>query len=44
MTDVDTNHITKVVNVMKKKYKILMNEYARVGTITLENTGSKFFK
>ena len=44
MTNVDTNHITKVVNVMRKKYKILLNEYASSGLIVTEGTGSKFFK
>ena len=44
MTNVDTNHITKVVNVMRRKYKVLLNEYAKTGLIISEPTGSKFFK
>ena len=32
MTDVDTSHITKVVNVFKKKYKKVLNQYATKGT------------
>ncbi len=45
MTNVDTNHITKVVNVMRTKYKILLNEYSKKGIIDYYPTGSnKFFK
>tara|TARA_Y100001970_G_C14133271_1_gene802892 strand:- start:183 stop:878 length:696 start_codon:yes stop_codon:yes gene_type:complete len=44
MTNVDTNHITKVVNVMRKKYRVLLNEYAKTGLIVTEPQGSKFFK
>ena len=44
MTNVDTNHITKVVNVMKKRYKSLLNEYSKVGDINYYPTGSKFFR
>ena len=44
MTNVDTNHITKVVNVMRHKYKILFNEYTKTGVINYHSTGSKFFK
>tara|TARA_Y100000004_G_scaffold194033_1_gene257770 strand:+ start:331 stop:1026 length:696 start_codon:yes stop_codon:yes gene_type:complete len=44
MTNVDTNHITKVVNVMRNKYKILFNEYTKTGVINYHSTGSKFFK
>ena len=43
MTDVETAHITSVVNVLKKHYKKLINRYHKNGTITLEKLGSKFF-
>ena len=32
MTDVDTSHITKVVNVFKKRYKKVLNDYSITGT------------
>ena len=41
MTDVDTSHITKVVNVFKKKYKTILSEFEQTGTIS--NDKSKFF-
>ena len=44
MTNVDTNHITKVVNVMKRRYKKLLNEYSKSGVIEYNPSGSKFFK
>ena len=40
MTGVDTVHITKIINIMKKKYKELANVYFKSGTIT---NGGKFF-
>ena len=43
MTNVETAHITSVVNVFKKHYKKLMNRYHRTGTIILDTSGSKFF-
>ena len=43
MTDVETAHITSVVNVLKKHYKKLLNKYHQVGTIVLDSSGSKFF-
>ena len=43
MTDVETAHITSVVNVLKKHYKKLMNKYHRTGTIMFDTSGSKFF-
>jgi hypothetical protein len=43
MTDVETAHITSVVNVLKKHYKKLLNKYHQVGTIILDSSGSKFF-
>tara|TARA_S200000501_G_scaffold289234_1_gene274034 strand:- start:402 stop:1154 length:753 start_codon:yes stop_codon:yes gene_type:complete len=43
MTNVETAHITSVVNVFKKHYKKLMNRYHRTGTIILDSSGSKFF-
>jgi hypothetical protein len=41
MTNVETSHITKVVNVFKKKYKTLLSEFEETGTIS--NGKSKFF-
>jgi len=43
MTDVETTHITSVVNVLKKHYKKLINKYHQTGTITVDTSGSKFF-
>ncbi len=42
MTDVDTAHITSVVNVLKKHYKKLLNLYHKTGTIIVDNSGSFF--
>jgi hypothetical protein len=42
MTDVNTSHITSVVNVLKKHYKKVFNEYHTAGTIT-SNKSSSFF-
>ena len=42
MTDVNTSHITSVVNVLKKHYKKVFNEYHRDGTI-ISNKSSSFF-
>jgi len=42
MTDVNTSHITSVVNVLKKHYKKLSNEYHKNGTITPVKSGSFF--
>ena len=42
MTDVNTSHITSVVNVLKKHYKKLANEYYTKGTITIHKSGSFF--
>ena len=41
MTNIETSYITKVVNVFKKKYKYLLNEFENKGTI--ENKKNKFF-
>ena len=41
MTDVNTSHITKVVNVFKKKYKTILHEFEQTGTIGKDK--SKFF-
>ena len=43
MTNVETAHITSVVNVLKKHYKKLMNKYHQTGTIIVDTSGSKFF-
>ena len=42
MTDVETAHITSVVNVLKKHYKKLQNMYHKNGTIILNHSGSFF--
>ena len=42
MTDVETTHITSVVNTLKKHYKKLLNKYYNNGSI-LFNTSSSFF-
>ena len=42
MTDVETAHITSVVNVLKKHYKKLLNTYHKIGTITHTYSGSFF--
>tara|TARA_Y100001963_G_scaffold33650_1_gene46707 strand:+ start:447 stop:1190 length:744 start_codon:yes stop_codon:yes gene_type:complete len=42
MTDVNTSHITSVVNTLKKHYKKLSNEFYRTGTINQLKSGSFF--
>ena len=42
MTDVETAHITSVVNTLKKHYKKLVNKYHKTGTITIDSSGSFF--
>ena len=42
MTDVDTAHITSVVNVLKKHYKKLTNMYHKTGSIIRNYSGSFF--
>ena len=42
MTNVETAHITSVVNVLKKHYKKLINKYHTHGTIMIDNSGSFF--
>jgi hypothetical protein len=42
MTDVETAHITSVVNVLKKHYKKLINTYYTKGTIITNKSGSFF--
>jgi hypothetical protein len=42
MTDVNTSQITSVVNVLKKHYKKLSNEYHKYGTIIPKRSGSFF--
>ena len=41
MTNIDTSYITKVVNVFKKHYRSLINEFEKAGTIEKKN--NKFF-
>ena len=40
MTNSNTQHITRVVNVMKKQFKKLYWEYSKYGGIDLNYTGS----
>jgi predicted RNA-binding protein len=42
MTDSNTQHITRVVNVMKKYHERLYSEYLSKGDIDTSNTGSIF--
>ena len=42
MTNVETAHITSVVNVLKKHYKKLINKYHKNGTIIHDSSGSFF--
>jgi len=42
MADVNTSHITSVVNVMKKYYKKILNEYYLNGSVINQKTGSFF--
>ena len=42
MTDVETSHITSVVNVLKKHYKKLQNLYYKHGSIIYSHSGSFF--
>ena len=42
MTDVETTHITSVVNVLKKHYKKLLNKYHSTGSIIIDSSGSFF--
>ena len=41
MTNIETSYITKVVNVFKKEYKYLLNEFENKGII--EDKKNKFF-
>jgi len=42
MTDVETTHITSVVNTLKKHYKKLLNKYYNNGSILFNSTSSFF--
>jgi hypothetical protein len=42
MTDVETAHITSVVNVLKKHYKKLINKYHKNGTVRMDSKSSFF--
>ena len=42
MTGSNTQHITRVINVMKKHYKDMMYDYTNLGQIDTTNTGSIF--
>ena len=41
-TDVNTSHITSVVNTLKKHYKKIFNEYFKTGNIIIDKH-KKFF-
>ena len=43
MTNIETSYITKVVNVFKKEYRYLINEFETKGVIE-KNKKNKFFK
>ena len=43
MTDVNTSHITKVTNVLKKHYKIMLKRFEKYGSLEIENINN-FFK
>ena len=43
MTNIETSYITKVVNVFKKEYRYLINEFETKGIIS-KHKKSKFFK
>ena len=44
MTGYNTSHITKIVNVLKKQYKVLLTEYYTKGSILKDDLNKKFFK
>ena len=44
MTGYNTSHITKIVNIIKTQYKILIKKYHTDGTILHDNLPNKFFK
>ena len=43
MTDVDTTHITKVMNVFRAHYKKILNDFDKYGTVNIDNKVDKFF-
>ena len=44
MTNIETSYITKVVNVFKKEYRYLVNEFDSHGSIKKDKKGMhKFF-
>ena len=42
MTSAKTQHITRVINVMKKHYVSLNKEYARTGTLSYKDGSGSF--
>lgn len=44
MTNIETSYITKVVNVFKKEYRYLVNEFETKGVIDKHKKQNKFFK
>ena len=43
MTNIETSYITKVVNVFKREYKTLINDFEKNGCVSGRNK-NKFFK
>ena len=43
MTNIETSYITKVVNVFKKEYRYLVNEFESKGVIDKHKKRNKFF-
>ena len=42
MADVNTSHITKVMNILKKHYKILLKRFDRVGHVNVDKMNDFF--
>ena len=43
MTDVNTSHITKVMNVFKIHYKKVLNEFDKYGIVGMNDSSKQFF-
>jgi len=43
MADVDTSQITKVANILRKKYRIIIKQYNNIGYITKKSPINNFF-
>ena len=42
MTDVNTSHITKVTNVLKKHYKKMLHRFYKYGSLDIDNLNNFF--